>query len=121
PGARVLIPSASLGGTISADASTGALESSIAQVRRFYPKAEVVEQSAATLVKRGALQSGRSAVLTYRELNHGQERPMKLEIYSFCCAGGRWNYEYRFRYPDGVQDPAAIAAFLRESSWTAAR
>ncbi len=108
------------GGGVDGDASAGALAVSVAQVRRFYPKAAVISQGDAFLLQRGALQQGKRAELEYRELYNGQQRAMRLRIYSFCCAGGQWSYEYRFRYPATVSDDLAISVFLRDSSWTLA-
>jgi hypothetical protein len=117
----VLLPAVSLGGGgVDGGSSAQALALSIAQVRRFYPKATVLTQTDTFLVQRGALQQGKMAVLGYQELHAGQERPMRLRVYSFCCVGGQWAYEYRFRYPATVDDDFDIAVFLRESSWTVA-
>ncbi len=115
----VLLPAVNLGGdSVDAESSAQALTASIAQVHRFYPKATVVTQGDAFLVQRGALQPGKQAVLEYRELNAGQQQAMRLHIYTFCCLGGTWAYEYRFRYPSTVNDDFAISAFLRASSWS---
>ncbi len=115
---NVLLPGVNLaGGGVDAASSAEALTASIAQVRRFYPQAAVVSQGDAYLVQRGALQQGRQAVLEYRVPIDGQQRAMRLHVYSFCCQGGTWAYEYRFRYPATVDDEAAISTFLRESSW----
>jgi hypothetical protein len=117
----VLIPAVNInGGGVDGSASARALAASIAQVRRFYPKAAVITQDDAFLVQRGALQQGKRAVLEYHELHDGQQRAMRLRVYSFCCLGGQWSYEYRFRYPATVDDDLAISVFLRESSWTIA-
>jgi hypothetical protein len=115
---HTLLPAIDLGGGgIDADASAQALARSVAQVRRFYPKASVLTEAAAFLFQRGALQSGKSAVVEYHELHAGQPRTMRLKIYSFCCAGGQWAYEYRFRYPAGLDDAFSIVAFMRETTW----
>jgi hypothetical protein len=114
-----LVPSIDLGGSdaIDAGASAQALERSIAQVRRFYPKAALLTEAPAFLFQKGVLQSGQSAVMEYHELHAGQQRTMRLKIYSFCCGAGQWAYEYRFRYPAGLDDEFGIAAFMRATAW----
>jgi hypothetical protein len=113
-----LLPSVNLGGGgIDADASAQALARSIAQVRRFYPKAALLTEAPAFLFQKGALQSGKSAVLEYHELHAGQPRTMQLKIYSFCCGAGQWAYEYRFRYPAGLDAEFGIVTFMRATAW----
>ena len=100
--------------------SQAALGASIAQVRRFYPDASVVRTAAAYLVRFGAMQTGRTATLTYTDVMDGVRQPIALRVVTFCCADGRWNYEYRFRYPAslaGVDGP--IAKFLDDLAWSA--
>jgi hypothetical protein len=118
-GSDALLPSIDLGGSgaIDAGASAQALERSIAQVRRFYPKSTLLTEAPAFLFQKGALQSGKSAVMEYHELYAGQPRTMRLKIYSFCCGAGQWAYEYRFRYPAGLDDEFGIVTFMRATAW----
>lgn len=100
--------------------SRAALDASIAQVRRFYPQASVVHTAPAFLVRFGAMQNGRAATLTYTDVMDGVRQPIDLRVMTFCCADGRWSYEYRFRYPAslaGVDGP--IAKFLTDLAWSA--
>jgi hypothetical protein len=113
-----LLSSIDLGsGGITAAGSARALDASIAQVHRFYPAAQVQTKSPSFLNQKGVLQPGQSAIVAYDELHAGQQRPMRLAIYTFCCAEGQWSYEYRFRYPATIDDALGIAEFMRATSW----
>ncbi len=99
--------------------SQASLDASIKQVRRFYPDAEILSTAGAFLVRFGAMQNGRSALLSYVDSMDGVRQPILLRIETFCCADQKWNYEFRFRYPAslaGVDGP--IAKFVDGIAWS---
>jgi hypothetical protein len=96
-----------------------ALDASIAQIRHFYPDAAVASTSNAYIVRFGAMQSGRDAIVSYTDTMDGVRQPITLRVVTFCCADGKWDYEFRFRYPAslaGVHEP--IRKFLDDLAWS---
>ena len=99
--------------------SQSALQNAIAEIRHRHPDAVVTDSRNAFLVRFGAMQAGRAATLSYADEIDGVRQPINLHIETFCCADGRWNYEFRFRYPAslaGAPDP--IANFVNDLAWS---
>jgi hypothetical protein len=100
-----------------ADASTHALEQSIAQVRHYYPHAALSDVRNAFLVQGGALQTGRAATLRYDDLLGGTRQPIDLDIYIFCCLDDRWAYEYRIRHAADHNITGQAVRFMQDFPW----
>ena len=99
-------------------AATRPLEASVAQVRHFYPHAELRDVRPVYLVKRGVLQGGQAATLRYVDTLAGQRQKIDLDIYMFCCVDGRNAYEFRIRHAaDNNVGPLAVS-FLQALSWS---
>ena len=109
-----LLPSLDAHGRGDAGAAQALLDRSKAQVRRYYPAADVVSEGEAFLMLEGRLQPGRRARMQFVDILAGRERPIALEIVVLCCDGAQRSYEYRFRFPASLTDELPIAEFKRE-------
>jgi hypothetical protein len=107
--------------TADATASTRALEASVAQVRHYYPGAVLRDVHNVFLVKRGELQAGRAATLRYNDLLEGKRQAIDLDIYTFCCVDGRWDYEYRIRHAADDDAATAVMPFMRALDWSSSQ
>lgn len=117
---HALEPLFDTGGTDTTGArSNAALDASIAQVRHYYPSATLGPRRDVYLLRFGTIQTGRSTTVTFDDLMDGRRQPIRLEIDTFCCQAGHWDYEYRFRSPRTLDAHAAISRFLQDIPWSA--
>ena len=111
-----------LGGGSGRDAtgenSDAALLASIREARRFYPDMVVSPRSDVFIVRFGAGQRGRTATLRFTDLFAGTRQPIAMRIETYCCLGGRWDYEYRFRTAAGSDVTALEHRFASGIAWS---
>lgn len=96
--------------------SGAALAASLAALRRQDPTATFGAPEDVFLVRFGTIQHGRAVSGTGTDGG----TPVRLRIETFCCVGGRWSYEYRFRIAQDA-GPAAEErdrAFERALAWS---
>ncbi len=98
--------------------SDAALTALIADITRTHPDAGVIGREDVFLVRFGAVQAGRAAELTATDELDGQRQPVRVFAESFCCINGKWDYEYRFEAPAGVQARELENAFARAIAWS---
>src|SRR5580698_6747624 len=118
PPSSDLVPLLSNRHLADAAASADALRTSIAQVRHYYPQAELLDPRNAFLVKRGELQAGRAVTLRYQDILAGQRQPIDLDIYMFCCLDDHWAYEYRVRHAAGHDVAPVVIPFMQALPWS---
>ena len=98
--------------------SDTALTALIAEITRAHPDAAVIGRSDVFLVRFGTVQAGRAAELTATDEIGGQRQPVRMLAESFCCVNAKWDYEYRFEAPAGVQARELERAFARAIAWS---
>lgn len=98
--------------------SDAALTALIAEISRSHPDAAVIGRSDVFLVRFGVVQAGRAAELTATDELGGQRQPVRVLAESFCCVNGKWDYQYRFEAPAGVQAREIENAFARAIAWS---
>lgn len=111
-------PFAGSGPDANAQRSDAALDASIAEARRFYPDLQVGPRSDVFLVRFGAVQHGRSATVRFTDLLAGERQAVAMRIETYCCLGGRWDYEYRFRAPAAVDAALLEHEFANGTAWS---
>lgn len=82
--------------------------------------ARLLSDKDVSLAQGGATHPGRRAVFSYGESYGGVNHPLQSELYVFCDAGSRWEFEYRFSYPQGFDAATLDAGFMRDLRWTVA-
>lgn len=93
------------------------------EVKRAYPNAIPIEESAVTLVQADASYSGYKASYDLPNMR-AYGRPdvtSRSEAYVFCYAGGKWTVEYRIDHPSAFDAGPLIADFMRDLTWTIPR
>ena len=98
--------------------SDAALDASIAEARRFYPDAKPGPRVDVFLVRFGAVQHGRSTTVRFTDLLAGERQAVAMRIETYCCLGGRWDYEYRFRAPAAVDASLLEHGFAKGTAWS---
>ena len=98
--------------------SDAALTALVAEIDRAHPDAAVTGRSDVFLVRFGVVQAGRAAELEATDDIDGRRQPVHVLAESFCCVNGKWNYEYRFEAPAGVQARELENAFARAIAWS---
>lgn len=98
--------------------SDAALDGSLAEVRHYYPDMVAGARSDAYIVRFGAVQHGRAVTVRFTDLLAGERQPIAMRIETYCCLGGRWDYEYRFRAPAAVDATALEHRFAAGIAWS---
>jgi hypothetical protein len=85
-----------------------------------HPNSEMLENGPTALMQNGVSFSGEKLAFTVRAPSAFGEThaPLQSEAYLFCYVGGRWNVKYRFTYALALESDDAIAAFMRDLTWT---
>jgi hypothetical protein len=88
-----------------------------AEVISAHPDAELLEKAEMSLPQGSSI--GHKAIYRVTIANFfGRRQVARSEAYVFCYAGGKWNVEYRFDYPDDYTASAAISVFMHDLPWT---
>ena len=70
------------------------------------------------IVRFGAVQHGRTVTLRFTDLLAGRRQPIAMRIETYCCLGGTWDYEYRFRAQADIDAPALEHRFAAGIAWS---
>ena len=106
------------GADATATGSDAALDGSLAEVRHYYPAMVAGPRSDAYIVRFGAVQHGRAVTVRFTDLLAGARQPIAMRIETYCCLGGAWDYEYRFRAPADVDATALEHQFAAGIAWS---
>lgn len=117
-------PSPALSGPATAEAQRAGcaqqFDAVLRELEGVYADESLVSQGETHLSQGGAERAGMGAVYTLtapRFMGRENER-LRSETHLFCYVGGRWSVKYRISYPENYNASAAIAAFMRDLTWT---
>lgn len=82
--------------------------------------AVIVSDKAVSLVQGRTTHAGRHVVFTYGDTYGGVRHTLRSELYVFCDPQAKWEFEYRFSYPQGFDAHSHTAGFLHALLWRVA-
>jgi hypothetical protein len=100
------------------EACRGEFAAGVAEIRRTYPGAVLVEERDVVHQQGDTAHPGRLARFTYETMFAGTKQTVGSQLLLFCHVGGKWQVKYRFTHPVGLAAEPEIAAFLQQLGWT---
>ena len=98
--------------------SDRALTAAVAAATRGQAGAAEIGRGNVFLVRFGVVQAGRAATVTATGELGGVRQSVRVLLQSFCCVGGKWDYEYRFVAPADVDAREMENEFARAVAWS---